>query len=69
MFHSVICVRPDITAEQAMAIMTDKRIRHLPVVVKDRVDGMISIGDVVRGIIENKQLEIQQLKEYIHLRE
>ena len=69
MSHPVICVRPDLTIEQAMAVITKKRVRHLPVVVKDRVDGMISIGDVVRGIIEDKQLEIQQLKDYIHLRE
>ena len=69
MSHPVICVRPDLTIQQAMAVMTGKRVRHLPVVVADRVEGVISIGDVVRGVIEDNQSEIQQLRDYIHLRE
>jgi CBS domain-containing protein len=46
--------------------MTDKRIRHLPVVKEDRVIGMISIGDVVREMIEEQKQLISQLEAYIH---
>ena len=49
-----------------MAIMTEKRVRHLPVVVEEKVVGVISIGDVVRGIIHDQEFEIHQLTNYIH---
>ncbi len=65
MSHPVIYVRPELTVEQTMAIMTDKRVRHLPVMLKERVVGVISIGDVVRGIIEDREFEIEQLTNYI----
>ena len=65
MSHPVVCARPELTVEQTMAIMTDKHIRHLPVVAEEKVVGMISIGDVVRGIIDDREFEIQQLTEYI----
>ncbi len=65
MSHPVICVRPDLTVEETMALMTDKRVRHLPVVVEEKVVGVISIGDVVRGIIEDQEFQIQQLTNYI----
>ena len=65
MSHPVICARPELPIQDAMAIMTDKRIRHLPVTVEDRVVGVISIGDVVRGLIEDKEFEVQQLTHYI----
>jgi CBS domain-containing protein len=65
MSHPVICVAPEMTVEQTMALMTDKRVRHLPVVVDEIVVGVISIGDVVRGIIEDKEFYIQQLTSYI----
>jgi CBS domain-containing protein len=45
--------------------MTEKRIRHLPVVAGNRVIGMISIGDLVQAIISDQQLEIEQLENYI----
>jgi CBS domain-containing protein len=61
----VICVRPEFTIEETMGLMTEKRVRHLPVVLEDRVVGVISIGDVVRGIIEDKEFYIQQLTNYI----
>jgi len=48
-----------------MALMTERSVRHLPVVVADRVVGVISMGDVVRGIIEDKQCYIQQLTNYV----
>ena len=48
-----------------MVLMTEKRVRHLPVVVEEKVVGVISIGDVVRGIIDDKEFYIQQLTTYI----
>ncbi len=66
MSHPVICARPELTVEETMAIMTEKRVRHLPVVVEERVVGVISIGDVVRGIIDEKEFTIHQLTNYIH---
>ena len=65
MSNPVICCRPELTIEETMALMTDKRVRHLPVVVEERVVGVVSIGDVVRGIIEEKEFYIQQLTNYI----
>jgi CBS domain-containing protein len=65
MSQPVICVSPETTVEQTMAIMTDKHVRHLPVVVAETVVGVISIGDVVRGIIDDKEFYIQQLTTYI----
>ncbi len=65
MSHPVICARPELTVEQTMALMTEKRVRHLPVVVEKKVVGVISIGDVVRGIIEDDKFEIEQLTNYI----
>ena len=61
----VICISPEATVEQTMALMTDKHVRHLPVIVDETVVGVISIGDVVRGIIEDKEFYIQQLTSYI----
>ena len=65
MSHPVICVSPELTIEQTMALMTDKRVRHLPVVVEETVVGVISIGDVVRSVIEDQEVYIQQLTAYI----
>ncbi len=65
MSHPVVCARPENTIQEAMAIMTDKRIRHLPVAVGEKVVGVISLGDVVRCLIEEDEFEIQQLTNYI----
>src|SRR5215471_11629774 len=51
MSYPVICVPPESTVEQTMTVMTDHHVRHLPVMADDEVVGVISIGDVVRGII------------------
>ena len=60
-----VCVRPDQTVDDCMALMTDKRVRHLPVLEEDRVVGLISIGDVVKTTISEQQFVIAQLETYI----
>ena len=65
MTKNILCVKPDQTVEEGMALMTDKRIRHLPVVNGDRVEGIISIGDLVKAIIAEQQFVIEQLEHYV----
>ena len=65
MSYPVVCIPPELTVEQTMALMTEKHVRHLPVVVEETVVGVISIGDVVRAIIEDHEFSIQQLTSYI----
>jgi CBS domain-containing protein len=60
-----VCVGPDQTIEDAMALMTDKRVRHLPVVEEDRVVGLVSIGDAVKATISEQKFIIKQLEQYI----
>ena len=60
-----IVVTPNFTIEQCMQMMTDKLIRHLPVVEEDNLVGMISIGDIVRFIIEEKDYIIDTMRTYI----
>ena len=62
----VIFVRPEQTVEECMAIMTDKHIRHLPVLHDDELIGMISIGDLVKSIIADQKFTIEQLEQFIH---
>jgi CBS domain-containing protein len=65
MTPSVVSIDPSWTAEQCMALMTEKRIRHLPVVDAGRVVGVVSIGDVVRAVVEEQQFTIKALQSYI----
>ena len=65
MTPGVISVHPDQTVEECMALMTDKHIRHLPVVADGRLMGVISIGDVVKSIITEQGFMIEQLTSYI----
>ena len=66
MTSRVVFVRPEQTIEDCMALMTDKHIRHLPVVVDTRLVGILSIGDVVKAVISEKEFLISQLENYIH---
>jgi CBS domain-containing protein len=61
----VLTVSPDETVHRCMELMTEQRIRHLPVVEKQKVVGMISIGDLVKAVIEEQQQTIVQLERYI----
>ena len=65
MTERVIYVQPKQTIEECMALMTEKRIRHLPVLDGDKLIGMVSIGDVVRRLISEKEFLIDQLTRYI----
>ncbi|HXV07433.1 MAG TPA: CBS domain-containing protein [Burkholderiales bacterium] len=67
MTDKVLCVRPEQTMDQCMALMTDKRVRHLPVLDHKHVIGVISIGDVVKEVISEQQFLIEQLEQYIHM--
>jgi CBS domain-containing protein len=62
----VVCVGPEQSVDQCMALMTDKRVRHLPVLEHKRVIGVISIGDVVKEVISEQRFVIEQLEQYIH---
>ena len=65
MERQVITVRPEQTVEDCMALMTDKRVRHLPVIEGGRIAGIVSIGDLVKSVIDDQKFVIDQLHHYI----
>lgn len=65
MSADVIFVRPEQTVDECMAIMTDKRFRHMPVLDEGKLTGIVSIGDLVKTIIDQQEFTIEQLKGYI----
>jgi CBS domain-containing protein len=65
MTPDVFVIAPDTTSGECMVHMTDRHIRHLPVVEGGRVVGVISIGDVVRSVIEDLRFTVRQLEGYI----
>ena len=65
MTAQVICVTPDRSVDECMALMTNKRLRHLPVLDHKRVVGIVSIGDLVKATIDDQQFTITQLQSYI----
>jgi CBS domain-containing protein len=65
MTSHVICVSPDRSVDECMSIMTNKRLRHLPVMHNKRVIGIVSIGDLVKATIDEQEFTITQLKTYI----
>ena len=66
MVAPVICVKPDQTVNECMALMTAKRFRHLPIMDGDELVGMVSIGDLVKSVIAEQQFTIEQMEQYIH---
>jgi len=65
MTREVYGVHDDTTAEECMALMTDKHIRHLPVCKEGKLAGVISIGDVVKAVITDQKVKIENLENYI----
>jgi CBS domain-containing protein len=65
MTSKVYVVAPDTSIQECMALMTEQRVRHLPVLAKDRLVGVISIGDVVKAVISEQEFMIEQLQNYI----
>lgn len=62
----VLSVQPEQSIHECMSIMTENRVRHLPVVQGERVIGVLSIGDLVRAVVEEQRQTIEQLEQYIH---
>jgi CBS domain-containing protein len=65
MISHVVCTHLDQPIEECMAVMTDKRVRHLPVIEEGKLVGIISIGDLVKSIIDDQKFIIEQLERYI----
>ena len=65
MTSSVMYVRSDHTSEECMVLMTENRLRHLPVVDSSKLVGLISIGDLVKDIISEQKFIIEELEHYI----
>jgi len=65
MTEKVLIVKPETTNEECIALMSEKYLRHLPVIESDRVIGIISIGDVVKAIISEQHFTINNLQQYI----
>ena len=65
MSTNVLCAIPNQTVEECMALVTENRVRHLPVVDDGRVEGIVSIGDLVKAVIADQQFIIEQLEHYI----
>ena len=66
MSSPVLTVSPEASVQHCMVLMTERRIRHLPVIENGRVIGVVSIGDLVKSLIEDQQRTIGQLESYIH---
>jgi CBS domain-containing protein len=65
MTTELISVHPDDDIEECMELFTDKHVRHLPVVEEGKVVGLVSIGDIVKNIIDYKEFIIEELENYI----
>ncbi len=66
MSRRMLVVTPDTTTAACMALMTENRVRHLPVVEEGKLVGLVSIGDIVKDIIDEQQFVIEQLEKYVY---
>ena len=66
MSRELVAVEPDTPVDECMALMTEKRIRHLPVLDGGKLAGLVSIGDIVKDIISQQQVVIEQLERYVY---
>jgi CBS domain-containing protein len=66
MSSPVLTVTPEMSVQQCMQLMTDRRVRHLPVLDNGTVTGVLSIGDLVRAVLDEQQRTIEALEQYIH---
>jgi CBS domain-containing protein len=62
----ILYARADQSVEECMVVMTDRKVRHLPVLDREKLVGIVSIGDLVKNIIKNQEFVIDQLVHYIH---
>lgn len=62
---NVIYAKPEQTVEECMSVMTNKKVRHLPIIENENLVGIISIGDLVQAIISSQKFTIEQLEFYI----
>ncbi len=65
MTHEVVCVPRDCTPRNAMELLTERRVRHLPVVDGNRIVGIISIGDLVRWTIRDREQQLEEMTDYV----
>ncbi len=65
MIQDLICVKPETSVDECMTLMTEERVRHLPVLDKGELIGIVTIGDAVRQIISERDFTIRQLEQYI----
>ena len=66
MTKKVLYIDPGTSVEDCMALMTEKDVRHLPVIEKNQLVGIVTVGDVLKQLIEDQKFEIQELERYIH---
>ncbi len=66
MSTEVVCARPEQSVEECMAVMTARALRHLPVLDQGQIVGIVSIGDMVKSVIEDQKFIIEELEHYIH---
>ena len=66
MSTEVVCARPEQSVAECMSVMTARAVRHLPVLDQDQVVGIVSIGDMVKSVIDEQKFIIDQLEHYIH---
>lgn len=66
MTKKVLYIDPGTSVEDCIALMTERNVRHLPVIEKNQLVGIVTVGDVLKQLIEDQKFEIQELERYIH---